>query len=127
MQLRTYPLGAQFGLLVGEEHEHVLATEEEVVNMSEKITFASDARANSTALAAAIEKALKFAEIYFDRGYNDVGEDSIEEVDLIGTGTTAALLASYVTLGQQLGELLAGNATVPADYGATLNKMRTGV
>ncbi len=95
--------------------------------MSRKTDFGEEAQTNSTSLAQVISALNSLAEVYFDRGYNSGGADEIVDGDLEALGITAADLASTVTLAQQLENFAAGDAVSPADYNATLNKMRVDI
>ena len=83
----------------------------------------------ATAVAQANEALQAAYAIYFDNGYNSGGANPITDADLTAAGLpfNAAQLGSLVTFVEQFDNLLEGQATVAADYSATLNVVRSTV
>ena len=100
-------------------------TEAEAEAMAEKLTFAGEAQSQATTLAQVGEGLAAVVDVYFDRGYNGGGSNPISDVDIASLGITAAQLGDVVTLAQQLANFLGNAAVATADYGSTLNQVRT--
>ncbi len=107
---------------------YFLNTQElEAQAMANKISFAEKAQDISTRLANIFDEATDLRSVYFDRGYNDVGSDPIIDGDISSLGITAANIASFTTMAEQLANF-ANNAPVSADdYDATVNALRTDI
>lgn len=101
--------------------------ESEAVSMATKITFATQAQAQSTTLAQVVDNLANLETVYFDRGYNSGGVDPIVDGDISSLGYTAADLASLITLIQQLNNFLGNSAVTAGDYDAILNAIRNDV
>lgn len=95
--------------------------------MASKATFATRCQEISTALALLQKEAESTEEAYFDRGYNGGGASPIVDGDLTAHGITAATLAAFITLAQQLKNFNNNAAVTQGDYGSTLSKMRTDI
>jgi len=92
--------------------------------MSQKTQYAGQIRATATKLAQVANEAEDIVSIYFDRGYNSGGASPIIDDDVASENLTAANIASFITLAQQLANFLGNAAVSAADYDATLNKTR---
>lgn len=101
--------------------------ENEAIDMANKQDFAKKAQQISGDLANLISDAKDLTNIYFDRTYDSGGGDEIIDADLSGLGITAANLASFITLAQQLANFEENSAVTTGDYGNTLNIMRVDV
>jgi len=86
--------------------------------------FVQRTQGNAQDLAIAIETAVELRSIYYDRTYGDSGAKEITDADLVDYGITAAQLASYITLCEQLANLRDNLAVTQGDYGATINQVR---
>lgn len=93
---------------------------------NKKLDFAQQIQTCATKMAQAIEAFQKLDGIYYDRGYNPAGNDPITDADLVSLGITASDVASGITLAEQV-EIFKNGQSAPtvADYGATMNKLRT--
>ena len=91
---------------------------------AQEAAFIQRVQSNAHRLAEDIDASIALMEVYFDRGYNSGGANVLDDDDLADRYITAAQLASYVTLAQQLLALRNGEAVTPADYSATLNQVR---
>lgn len=109
------------------KNKHVFVTEGGAAEMSRKNDFGEEAQTRSTTLAQVISMLDSLVGVYFDRGYNSGGAEEIADSDLESLGITAADLVATITLAQQLQNFANGDAVAPADYSATLNKMRTDI
>jgi hypothetical protein len=78
----------------------------------------------ATALVQSFDTANTLINAYFDRGYGSGGTNEILDSDLVDAGLTAANIASFITLAQQLQALRNGQAVAVGDYDATLNTLR---
>lgn len=105
--------------------KHFFDTQQEAVQMAGKQEYAQVLQGAATAVAQAANIFADGETVYFDRGYNGGGGNAITDEDLAGLGITANDLAGLITFGQQLNNLLNGQATTPGDYDSTLNKLRT--
>ena len=61
---------------------------------------------------------------YFDNAYNSGGADEIKDADVADYNITAAKIASFITLAQQLEKMFNNEAVTTADYGVTVNTIR---
>lgn len=104
--------------------KHYFDTEREAAIMASKQEYVRALQAAATAVAQAANVFSDAEGVYFDRGYNS-GANVITDEDLAGLGVTANDVAGIITVGQQLNNLLNGQATVQGDYDSTLNKLRT--
>jgi hypothetical protein len=107
-------------------------TESEAQNMADKIKFTSQAQAFCTSLAHLFKEAIDLEGVYFDEGFNDVGADPIIDGDIssLPGNPTAATVAAFITVAQQLQKFDVGDGGDPvttANYGASVNAMRTDV
>jgi hypothetical protein len=93
--------------------------------MASKITFTQQAQDTVTNIGKAMQVAEDLSKTYFDRGYNSGGSNPIIDSDVNQLGITAANVASFITLAQQLINLFGNVSVTQGDYKATLNKMRT--
>lgn len=92
--------------------------------MPPKAQFAIQVRATSAKLAQAANEAATLVAVYFDRGYNGGSANAIVDKDVADHNTTAADIAAFITLAQQLARFLNNAAVVTADYKSTVNKTR---
>lgn len=98
--------------------------------MADKIKFSEQGQAFCTALAALFKNAPDLEGVYFDEGFNDVGGDPIADIDIESLGITAADVEAFITVAQQLQKFDIGDGGDPvatANYGASVNRMRTDV
>lgn len=96
--------------------------------MAAKENFARRTQERLTALAVILPGILEVDNIYLANGYQTLptpGANPINDGDLTALGITAAQLFDGVTAIRQLGRLLGNQTTTPADYQATLNRLRT--
>lgn len=107
-------------------------TESEARNMADKIKFTEQAQAFCTSLAALFKNAKDLDGVYFDEGFDGGGGDPIinEDISSLPGSPTAAKVASFITVAQQLQKFDVGDGADPvvtANYGASVNAMRTDV
>jgi len=81
--------------------------------------FATEVMEHAQALANIADVASDLEKEYFDAGYNNMTQE-----DLGALNVTPAEIASIITVLQQLKKLVSNEATTPADYMASLNKVR---
>ena len=81
--------------------------------------FATEVMDHAQALANIADVASDLEKEYFDAGYNNMTQE-----DLGALNVTPAEIASIITVLQQLKKLVSNEATTPADYMASLNKVR---
>jgi hypothetical protein len=93
------------------------ASQEEAQIAMSKLATAQAIVAAVQSLALPADSATDLEAEYFDAG-------TWVDDDVAALGLTAANLAACITLLQQVAALMAGNATTPAVYRATLNKVR---
>lgn len=86
--------------------------------------FVQRVQGNAQRLAVEVETAEDMKAIYYDRAYNSGGANELTDEDLAEFNITAAQLASYVTLCEQLVNMRDNAAVTQGDYGATLNQVR---
>ena len=82
--------------------------------------FATEVMEHAQALANIADVASDLEKEYFDAGYNN----NMTQEDLGALNVTPAEIASIITVLQQLKKLVSNEATTPADYMASLNKVR---
>jgi hypothetical protein len=102
-------------------------TESEARAMANKIKFTERCQEFSTQLAKLFKEARDLESVYFDEEFNDVGTDPIINEDIESTGNTAADVAAFITVAQQLQKFDVGDGTDPVvtgNYGASINRMR---
>lgn len=92
-----------------------------------KPEFAEQAKKVSTDLAQLSERVLSMFHAYFDRGYNGGGSDPLLDSDIVASGVTAAQIAAFITLAEQLGNFLNNQSALVSDYDSTINKLRTDI
>ncbi len=105
-------------------------TESEALSMADKIKFSEQCQTFSTTLAQLFKQAPDLEGVYFDEGFNGGGSDPIVDGDIVSLGITAADLSAFITVAQQLQKFDIGNGGDPvitADYGSSVNAMRTDV
>ncbi|MBN1991364.1 MAG: hypothetical protein JW953_01575 [Anaerolineae bacterium] len=95
--------------------------------MSKKLDFVTASQDVSTILGQIAPKFQVLFEVYFDRGYNGGGADPITDEDIAAAGVTAADVAAFTTLAENVGKFLNNQAAFQSDYQATINKIRTDV
>lgn len=106
------------------------ATESEARNMADKIKFTEQGQDWCTRLAALFREAPDLEGVYFDEGFDGVGSDPIIDADIDSLGVTAADVAAFITVAEQLQKFDIGDVGDPvinANYGAPVNRMRTDV
>jgi len=81
--------------------------------------FATEVMEHAQSLANIADVASDLEKEYFDAGYNNMTQE-----DLGALNVTPAEIASIITVLQQLKKLVSNEATTPADYMASLNKVR---
>lgn len=96
--------------------------------MTKKTDFVVAAQEASTVLAKLAPKFQMLFEAYFDRGYNGGGANPLLEADIPAElGVTAADVAAFITLAENVGKFLNNQAAFQSDYQSTLNKVRTDI
>lgn len=97
--------------------------------MDEKNRFMWDSFELVKAFSLLMEKCSVVNKAYFDQGFNVGGADPITDDDINTAGYfsfSAAEFGSLMTLLEQQDKLLTNVAVTPADYSATINKIRYG-
>lgn len=102
-------------------------TESEARIMANKLTFAGQAQAFCTSLAALFKEAKDLDAVYFSEGFDGAGSDPITDADLVSLGITAAEVSAADTMLQQITNFQNDIAVVTGDYKVTVNAMRTDV
>lgn len=92
--------------------------------MAAKLTFAGECQSIGTDLGQLGDKLKSVEKAWFSRGYN-TGGTAIVDADVASLGITAADVAAFITMIQQLQNFLGNAAVTTADYQATVEKMRT--
>lgn len=96
--------------------------------MTKKQDFVAAAQELSTVLAKAGPQFQWLFETYFDRGYNGGGANPLVDNDIpVELGITAAEIAAFITLAENVGNFVENRAVFQSDYGATLNKLRVDI
>lgn len=96
--------------------------------MTKKADFVAAVQELSTVLAKAGPQFNYLFETYFDRGYNGGGANALVDADVPAElGITAADIGAFITLAEQMGNFLQGNAVFQSDYGNTLNRLRVDI
>lgn len=94
--------------------------------MTKKSDFVAAAQELSTVLAKVAPQFNYMFKTYFDREYN--GANALIDADIPAElQITAANVAAFITLAENLGKMLGNQAVTTADYGATLNKLRVDI
>jgi hypothetical protein len=93
----------------------------------EKERFASRMIKAVTDLARIHNDMRDLFQVYFVRGYNSGGGDTIIDADVASAGLTAAELASAITLAENLPKFLTGQASFTSDYSATIANIRNDI
>lgn len=104
--------------------------EGEAITMADKIKYASQAQTFCTSLAQLFKNAPDLEGVYFDEGFDGIGSDPITDIDIVSLGITAANLAAFITVAQQLQKFDIGDGGDPVitnNYGVSVNAMRTDV
>ena|SRR5579859_6804725 len=89
---------------------------------SQFVTDCQVAANNAETLRIQMEE---IATAYFKMGFNSGGSQPIVDADVSGNNLTAAKIASFITLAQQIGNLFGNAAVTQADYRSTNDQMRT--
>lgn len=89
-----------------------------------KLSYATRCRELAERFRAGFVDAQDLYKEYIDNEYNDGGANAIADGDLANLRFTEADLAAFVTLMQQAVNLATGQAITPADYWATVNKIK---
>lgn len=93
--------------------------------MSKKADYVAAVQELATVLAKAGPQFNYLFETFFDRGYNVGGTDTLVTADIPAElGIAEADIYAFITLAEQMGNFLAGNAVFQSDYGHTLNRLR---
>lgn len=96
--------------------------------MSKKSDFVLAAQEASTVLAKLAPKFDVLFQTYFDRGYNTGGANPLVDGDIPAElGITAADIAAFITLAENVGKFLNNQEVFVSDYQATVNKIRTDI
>ncbi|KKL14752.1 hypothetical protein LCGC14_2512510 [marine sediment metagenome] len=105
------------------------ATQAEAMNMSEKLTFATEVQEFSTAISLLVEKLPTFQKVWADREYlSGAGEKAITDADLESLGITKVQLTAFITpFASELQDFMGNQPVTQADYAATLSALRTDV
>jgi hypothetical protein len=106
------------------------ATQEEAISMADKVKYSKQAQDWCTRLAALFREAPDLEGVYFDEGFDVAGIDPITDGDIEDLGITAANVGAFITVAQQLQKFDIGDGGDPvttANYGASVNAMRTDV
>lgn len=90
-----------------------------------KIKFMQRVQDVATRLAQVLEDVDGLDRVYLHRGYNAGGANPVTDADLESHNVTAAQIAAFVTLCQQLSRFANNKAVTSADYLATVNALRT--
>lgn len=91
---------------------------------TQEAAFVQRVQSNAHKLADDIATAIELAAIYYDRTYGSGGANELTDGDLEDAHITAAQLAAYVTMAQQLANFRDNASVEQANYGATLNQVR---
>lgn len=104
-------------------------TQAEAMNMSEKLTFATEVQEFSTAISLLTEKLPAFQKVWADREYlGGTGDKAITDADLESLGITKAQLSAFITpFAEELQDFLGNQPVTQADYAATLSALRTDI
>ena len=92
-----------------------------------KVAFAQEAQALSTIVADVSKRMADVFDTYFDRGYNGGGSNAITDPDLTSLGVTAAQIAAFITLAENINIFLNNGAPFQSDYDSTINGLRTDI
>lgn len=80
-----------------------------------------------TALAQIAPAADEALSIWFARGYNSGGTDALQDSDVSALGLTAAQVTSGIVVIEQFAKFVGNQAVTQADYGSTLDSLRTDI
>lgn len=95
---------------------------------TKKAEFITAVQEISTVLARTGPQFQWLFETYFDRGYNNGGANPLVDIDFPPElGITAGDVAAFITLAENVGNLLESRAVFVSDYGATLNRLRVDI
>jgi hypothetical protein len=97
--------------------EHFFETQQEAVQMANKLKTAQAIVTAVQAMTTPTDTGTDLVKEFFDVG-------TFADADVAALGITAADLGACITLLEQVGKLMTGQATAVADYTATLNKVR---
>ena len=96
--------------------------------MTKEADFVIAVQEASTTLAKLAPKFQTLFETYFDRGYNGGGANPLADGDIPAElGITAADVAAFITLAENVGLFLNNGEPFQSDYAVTLNKLRTDI
>lgn len=96
--------------------------------MSKKEDFVAAAQEISTVLAKAGPQFQYLFETFFDRGYNVGGSDTLITADFpTELGVVEGDIYAFITLAEQIGNFLRGDAVFVSDYGHVLNRLRVDI
>lgn len=90
----------------------------------EKQDYVRALRANASQLATVRRGIFDMEDVYFKREYNAGGANAITDEDIEGLGITAADVANWITMLQQLDNFFENQPVSQGDYEATLSVMR---
>lgn len=104
-------------------------TEGEAMNMSDKLTFATEVQEFSTAISLLVEKLPTFQKVWADREYlSGTDGKAITDADLESLGITKAQLTAFITpFAEELQDFVGNEPVTQGDYAATLSALRTDV
>jgi len=92
--------------------------------MSNKTNFVASMQKAATTQGQQQAVLKTIYETYFDRGYNAGGADELTDEDVASLGVTAADVAGFITVCEQFGNFMTGQAVMTGDYSVATNKMR---
>lgn len=96
--------------------------------MSKKEDYVAAVQEISTVLAKAGPQFQWLFETFFDRGYNGGGVNPLIDADIPAElGITAADIAAFITLAEQMGNFLGNQPVFQSDYGFALNRLRVDI
>lgn len=80
-----------------------------------------------TALAQLAPAADEALSIWFARGYNSGGADELQDSDVAALGLTTAQVTAGIVAIEQFTRFVNNQAVTQADYGSTLDSLRTDI
>lgn len=121
VKTRTYPVGAQWALLVDETYEYIFDTLGEVHVMSDKLNKASTVQALITEFGG-IDDLL---DIINAREYGQLQAEAITDSDVESLHITAADFFNALNLLTQVKTLLTNGVPTQGDYMSIVNRVRS--
>lgn len=92
-----------------------------------KIAFAQEAQELCTDLGKLLDRFDTSFDTYFQRGYNNGGSNPIVDGDISTTGATAAQIAAYITLAENIVKFAKNQVVLQSLYDSTINGLRTDI